>query len=309
MNARNSRKACPTSGPRPSSPGARPRAFTLVELLVVIGIIAVLISMLLPALNRAREQARSAKCLSNLRQITMATLGYCNFNKGSFPGQGGSGNNPPFQWIAWEKLEADDNNPASAGWIDNSAIQPYMGSKGEGLKASLRCDSDDVNVRPNMTPPEAYRYSYSLNQMLSRPGQYLSLPWAVDGNAYPGTRTLKIHKVRNSSQKIMFAEEDSKSMQDGVWSAFLLDMSSGTPAYYTRSATPGGPPTPSPATNVVDMLADRHSRAIDKKNPFGRGNVSFCDGHAEMIGRQDAGSRAYHDPFFVAGNPTSPTGK
>jgi prepilin-type N-terminal cleavage/methylation domain-containing protein/prepilin-type processing-associated H-X9-DG protein len=58
------------------------RGFTLVELLVVIGIIAVLVALLLPALNRTREQARKANCLSNLKQIGAAVLMYAQENKG-----------------------------------------------------------------------------------------------------------------------------------------------------------------------------------------------------------------------------------
>jgi prepilin-type N-terminal cleavage/methylation domain-containing protein len=63
----------------------RRRAFTLVELLVVIGIIAILIAILLPALQKAREQARIVACASNMRQIGLAMHMYANDNKGWMP--------------------------------------------------------------------------------------------------------------------------------------------------------------------------------------------------------------------------------
>jgi prepilin-type N-terminal cleavage/methylation domain-containing protein len=61
------------------------KGFTLVELLVVIGIIALLISILLPSLNKARETANRAKCLSNLKQIGTAIRVYETQNNGQYP--------------------------------------------------------------------------------------------------------------------------------------------------------------------------------------------------------------------------------
>lgn len=76
-------------GPTPPSPNTRSRGFTLVELLVVIGIIALLISILMPALSRARQQAQTVQCLSNMRQLGAGFAMYANANNGILI---------PFEW-------------------------------------------------------------------------------------------------------------------------------------------------------------------------------------------------------------------
>ena len=86
---RNSRRA----------PGAR--AFTLVELLVVVGIIAILIAILMPALRRAREQANGVACASNQRQIMMAFLLFAADNRGHLPGNFTDHANPDHLKRAW----------------------------------------------------------------------------------------------------------------------------------------------------------------------------------------------------------------
>jgi prepilin-type N-terminal cleavage/methylation domain-containing protein len=84
----------------------RRKAFTLVELLVVVGIIAVLIAILMPALRRARNQAQKVDCMSRIRQIMLATHMYTQAHNGWLPGPRGQTNPPGPQSI-----------PVDTGWL------------------------------------------------------------------------------------------------------------------------------------------------------------------------------------------------
>jgi prepilin-type processing-associated H-X9-DG protein len=242
--------------------------------MVVIGIIALLIAMLLPTLGRTREQARSVKCLTQMRQLSQAFVMYSNDNRGAMPSCDTCG-------PIYPQTFTDTNGsvtPNWVGWVDggplpqaiqNGTLWPFIKS----LDA-YHCPSDTNDYRVR---------SYSMNTMLDT-GSATS-PLVNDYKIY------RINQIRDTGRCIVFAEEpDPRGTIAGGSSAALASQwnVNGWNQYPMDADSWDGK-----AGWWVDVVASWH---------HGGSNFSFADGHAEY--RRFSDSRTVN---FLKNDPTWPT--
>jgi prepilin-type N-terminal cleavage/methylation domain-containing protein/prepilin-type processing-associated H-X9-DG protein len=259
------------------------RGFTLVELLVVIGVIAILISILIPALTRARDQANRAACMSNIRQVMLGFILYAQQNKDKCP-YGSRLDNPgnvdiPGDWIYWRPV-ADPNA------VNNSAIVPFLNAKSLAFQTLMRCPSDRGQDRITGSTGN-YSYSYVMNMYFEpRAGFYPA----------EGGPPIRLSTTKRASEKILLAEENEKTINDGFWA----------PGNYTSTPVPGN----WEANWVVnwDWLSIRHDNqkkevepAVPNTGPLANlpnkdrmGVVCFADGHVDLVPRRYA-----HSPLHL----------
>ena len=225
-------------------------AFTLVELIVVIAIIATLASLLLPALTRAKAKAQGALCLSNFKQMVLGWSMYASdyderlvynldADHASRSGPASIDSNWVNNVMTWE-LDADNTNAAFA---DKARLTPYVG---RSLNL-YRCPPDHVLSGIQRSAGWTTRMrSISMNAMVGDPGE--SLQGGTNVNNPEFLQFLKSTDIRNPSQTFVFTDEHPDSIGDG---------------YFINRPDP---------IEWLHLPASYHN---------GAASLSFADGHAE----------------------------
>jgi prepilin-type N-terminal cleavage/methylation domain-containing protein/prepilin-type processing-associated H-X9-DG protein len=232
--------------------------FTLVELLVVIGIIAVLISILLPALQRARAAAQAISCASNMRQIAQAVFMFAEEHDGHGPG---TGSRTPGGSVAWQEI-LNYEHFKRPDYIPRLEIKS---------NSRLYCPGA-LNMQMNNT-----KRVYALNRWITN-GQTASgvssdcividpptrmngyyTPWVSNWNFTAYNLGMKLIKFRSPATKYMLVEAD----RNDVFNESVTQLLLGDDAAYPQWSAGGG------------SYSFRHNKL--------RMNVIFMDGHAESL--------------------------
>jgi prepilin-type N-terminal cleavage/methylation domain-containing protein/prepilin-type processing-associated H-X9-DG protein len=265
------------------------RGFTLVELLVVIGIIALLISILMPALTKAKNQALLVKCSNQVRQIYLACSMFAADNKQSLPrpaigpGDAPVGNIPAqkncmFTMPDWGVLKYDEG-----------CMVQYMPGGWKAREEVWYCPGDLGEVTQGGGAPAnglKRNFSYSFNSCIT------ATP-ASNANGDPpvaNTRpAIRLSDVRGPSRKILIYEEQAPN---DMWC--LLYGLPIPPRGTAVSALPNFRGDDIPSARHAGqryVLANRGttygSPAWVKYGPIGKANYGFFDGHVEVLSPND----------------------
>ncbi len=248
-------------------------AFTLVELLVVIAIIGVLVALLLPAVQAAREAARRTSCLNNLKQIALGTLNYEAANRGLPKGTnnavGQSRNGlvwyDDYTWFTFilPYLEGDN---AFNGF---DMKQTYLGNHHEQARAfylpMFDCPSDtqdhvynqpgDGNSANNNDPFNRYYYNYVANYGNTGTGQALNVTYpgpdriVFGGAPFTYGKPIALEEITDGTSNTLVYSELIKSKGEipGTghdWLGSMGDISIGRGAHAFSGVWPPNSPTP-----------------------------------------------------------------